>query len=442
MNRRRAPLVGLLTAELVSLVGSRMSMVALPWFTLVTTGSATRTGLVAFAEMLPYVLACGLGGPLLDRIGARRVSVLADLASAGALVAVPLLYRLDRLPFGTLLALIAAVGLLRGFGDTAKRVVFPETVTASGMALTRATALHDGLSRLATLLGAAFAGILIAALDATTVLALDAASFLVAAVVVAAVVPTRVRPAPDPDRAPATDPGSGARTASVDRLGAARRYLASLAEGLHFLRREPLAGAVTLLLFVTNLADAGYTSVLAPLWAREVAGTPTALGVLSASFATGAVLGNVVFTAVAPRVPRFAVFTVGFLIAGAPRFVALAAVDRLWAVYLVSFVAGLSIAAINPILGAVIYERVPEELRARVLGPAHAISWAGIPLGGLLAGWAAAGLALPVACLLFGGAYLLVTLMPFVAPAWRELDRPPSIGSTPDREPSSVAPTG
>ncbi|SCL13152.1 Major Facilitator Superfamily protein [Micromonospora rhizosphaerae] len=435
MTRRRTPLVGLLAAELISLIGSRMSMVALPWFTLVTTGSAARTGLVAFAEMLPYVLACGLGGPLLDRVGARRVSVLADLASAAALAAVPLLYRLHHLHFGTLLGLIAAVGLLRGFGDTAKRVVFPETVAASGMALTRATALHDGLSRLATLLGAPLAGILIAALDAATVLALDAASFLLAGVVIAATVPARVRPAgrtaavdgdPRIVAAGRTDlPGDGAR---LDRF---RRYLASLAEGLRFLYRERLMGAVTLLLFVTNLADAAYSSVLAPLWAREVAGTPTALGVLSASFATGAVLGNVVFTAVAPRVPRFAVFTVGFLVAGAPRFIALAALDRLWSVYLISFVAGLSIAAVNPILGALVYERVPEALRARVLGPAHAISWAGIPLGGLLAGWAAAGLALPVACLLFGGAYLLVTLAPFVAPAWRELDRPPSIDRPP-----------
>ena len=449
MNRRRAPLVGLLAAELVSLIGSRMSMVALPWFTLVTTGSAVRTGLVAFAEMLPYVLACGLGGPLLDRIGARRASVVADVASAVALAAVPLLYGLDRLHFGTLLALIAAVGLLRGFGDTAKRVVFPETVAASGMALTRATALHDGLSRLATLLGAPLAGVLIAALDAATVLALDAASFLVAGVVIAATVPARVRPADGADQTAAVDGnpriaaagGTDLPGADAAHLGGFRRYLASLAEGLRFLRRERLAGAVTLLLFVTNLADAAYTSVLAPLWARQL-GTPTALGLLAASFATGAVLGNVAFTVVAPRVPRFAVFTVGFLIAGAPRFVALAVVDRLWAVYLISFVAGLSIAAINPILGALIYERVPEELRARVLGPSHAISWAGIPLGGLLAGWATAGLAFPVACLLFGGAYLLVTLAPFVAPAWRELDHPPPTRHTPDREPSPVVPAG
>ncbi|MFC7484426.1 hypothetical protein ACFQX7_36470 [Luedemannella flava] len=55
MNRR--PLVGLLVAETISNLGSRMTMVALPWLVLVTTGSAARTGLVAAVEILPYVLA-------------------------------------------------------------------------------------------------------------------------------------------------------------------------------------------------------------------------------------------------------------------------------------------------------------------------------------------------------------------------------------------------
>lgn len=119
----------------------------------------------------------------------------------------------------------------------------------------------------------------------------------------------------------------------------------------------------------------------------------------------------------------YAFFTVGFLIAGAPRFLMLVTVDRLWAVYLVSFLSGLAIAAVNPILGAVVYERVPQRLRARVLGPAHAIFWAGIPLGSLLGGQAVERTSLSVTCLLFGGAYLLVTLIPVVAPVWRDLDR-------------------
>lgn len=68
-------LIGLLSAIGISIFGSRMSFLAIPWFVLVTTGSAVQTGVVAFAEMAPYVLVQGLGGPLIDRLSAWRVSI-------------------------------------------------------------------------------------------------------------------------------------------------------------------------------------------------------------------------------------------------------------------------------------------------------------------------------------------------------------------------------
>ncbi|WP_422774603.1 MFS transporter [Plantactinospora sp. WMMC1484] len=213
--------------------------------------------------------------------------------------------------------------------------------------------------------------------------------------------------------------------------------MAALRGGAHYLRRDRLVHGIVLMLLVTNFADAAYTSILAPVWATEVAGSSTALGLLTAAFALGAVLGNAVFTLGASRVPRFAVFAVGFLLAGAPRFVALAVLDRLWAVYLISFVAGVSVAAINPILGAATFERIPERLRARVLGLTHAASWAGIPLGGLLGGLAVEQLRLPAACLLLGAAYLVVTVLPFVLPVWRQLDQPATEATV--RSGSSVA---
>lgn len=392
-------LVGLLTAQTVSLVGSRMSMLALPWFALETTDSAARTGLVAFAEMLPYVLACAAGGPVQDRIGARRTSIAADLASAAAVAAVPLLYAADGLSFTGLVGLVGLVGLLRGFGDNAKQVIFPQTVAASGVSLTRATSVNDGISRLASLLGAPLAGVLIAAFDAPAVLLLDAASFAVAGVLVPLLVP------------------------AVPAQEKSEPYLRSLRAGFEFIRREPLLLGLMLMVLATNLFDSAHGSVLAPVWARDVAGSVVALGLLSGAFGLGAVLGNLVFTAVAPKIPRFAVFAVGFLIGGAPRYVALAVVDQTFIVYAVGFVAGAAMGGVNPILGVVFYERVPEPLRARVLGLARALAWAGIPLGGLLGGWAVEQLGLTAALLAFGALYFAVTLVPFTRPTWRQMDR-------------------
>ncbi len=72
---------GWLASDTVSLVGTRLSMIAVPWLVLTTTGDPLLTGLVAFAEMAPYVVLKALAGPLVDRLGARRVRVTADAVS-------------------------------------------------------------------------------------------------------------------------------------------------------------------------------------------------------------------------------------------------------------------------------------------------------------------------------------------------------------------------
>jgi MFS family permease len=400
MNRRRA-LIALLTADTISAAGTRMSALALPWFVLVSTGSATHAGVVAFVEMLPYVLAAAAGGPLIDRIGGRRFGIGADAVSALALAAIPLLHH--RIGFGGLLVLVGIAGGLRGFSDTAKEAIFPLVARESGMEMTRAASLQDGLHRLATLLGAPAGGALLAVLDAPIVLLFDAGTFAFGAVVVLLLV--RVPPAEAPeDHEP---------------------YAKALRSGLDFLRRDRLAGAIVVMIFATNLFDAAYNSVLLPTWAKLL-GSPVLLGLASASFGIGAVLGNIVFTAYASRAPRWALFTIGFMVGGAPRYLAAGFSDEVWLLYAVSFAAGLGIAAINPIIGAVIYERVPPHMMARVQGALTAVTWAGIPLGGLLGGAAAGAVGVHVALIGTGLLYLAVTMLPLVQPAWRDLDVRPA----------------
>ena len=98
MNGRVRPLAGVLAATAVALTGTRVSAVALPWYVLGTTGSAAWTGVVAFAEMVPYVLVKALTGPLVDHVGPRRISLASDVVSAAAAGAVVLLHTLGALP--------------------------------------------------------------------------------------------------------------------------------------------------------------------------------------------------------------------------------------------------------------------------------------------------------------------------------------------------------
>lgn len=397
--RARRPLSWLLVAEAISLTGSRISFVAVPWLVLETTGSAARTGLVAFAEMLPYVLASALGGPIVDRRGAWRISVRADVTSVAAVSLVPVLYGAGLLPLGALLAVIAVAGGLRGLSDIAKGAMFPSAVDDSGVELTRATALHDGIGRLSFLLGGAIGGVLIAWLGAANVLLIDAASFGVAAVLVGVAV--RV----------------GGTPVDTDEP-----YRASLRSGLLYVHQDRLLLWIVLIVLTTNLLDQAHLGVLIPVWVHDVVASPSALGWMLGAFGAGAVAGNVLFTALAPKLPRFASFSICFLLSGGPHILILAATRSLAAVTVTLFVSGVLCAAINPILAAVVYERVPSDLRARVIGLVRATAWAGVPVGGLLGGLLVDWVGLTTALVGIGTVYVAVTIVPFLVPVWRQMD--------------------
>src|SRR5947209_3766719 len=104
-NKTRVPIVALFTANAISTVGNVFAFIAIPWFVLQTTGSASKTGLTAFFTILPTVLAAFFGGAVVDRLGFKRTSVIADCASTITIGLIPLLYSTIGLEFWQLLVL-------------------------------------------------------------------------------------------------------------------------------------------------------------------------------------------------------------------------------------------------------------------------------------------------------------------------------------------------
>src|SRR5690242_3403630 len=97
--RRPLAVAPFLAGNTISLLGNTLTLVALPWFVLEATGSAGRTGLVGMAFALPALLAGLLGGVVIDRIGGRRMSVIADIVSGLSVAAIPVFHHTIGLPF-------------------------------------------------------------------------------------------------------------------------------------------------------------------------------------------------------------------------------------------------------------------------------------------------------------------------------------------------------
>ncbi|MFF4509060.1 MFS transporter [Streptomyces sp. NPDC001401] len=414
-KRSLRPLGGVLAAMAVSLTGTRISAVALPWFVLVTTGSATQTGLVAFCEMAPYVVVKAFTGPLVDRIGPRAVSWTTDLASATAAAAVPLFHALDLLSFPLLLALVALIGAVRGPGDLAKEVMVPEAAERGRVPLERATGLSGVTERLASTVGPAAGGSLVALLGPLTGLVVNGGCFALGSVIIALALPRGMGQAVE----------EGSSQSGETKPGYWRRF----GEGFTFLRGEPLLLTVIVMVGITNLLDAAFTTVLMPVWARESGNGPTAIGLTGSMMGATAVGGSLIAAVAAHRLPRRAVFFTGFLLAGAPRFLILASHAPLGAVLTVFAISGFGSGFLNPVLGAILFERVPRRMLGRVNALGDSLAWAGIPLGGLIAGTAVASAGLVPVLLASGTAYFLTTNLTGLRPEWREMSRPGGRGA-------------
>src|SRR5262249_53278217 len=135
----KRPFLALAVAETLSISGTRLSTIAIPWLVLSTTGSPVETGLVAMAEMLPYVVAKALGGPLIDRSGPKRVAIACDAASVVAVGLVPLLHLSGLLTIPVLLPIVFAIGMLRGPSDAAKQSMVPDIAALAAVPLERVT---------------------------------------------------------------------------------------------------------------------------------------------------------------------------------------------------------------------------------------------------------------------------------------------------------------
>jgi MFS family permease len=399
-TRHRAPLLALLTANVVSICGTTMTFLAIPWYVLETTGSAVQTGLVAAVEVAGVVTSSVLGGPVVDSLGRKRSSVLSDLLAAGAVAAIPALHLTIGLAFWQLVALAAVIGLSRAPGETARAAMMPGLIRLAGTSMERAAGAYDGVSRGAKAAGAAIAGVLIALLGAPALLLIDGLTFAASAALVGLVVPAQ--------------PGG-----SSDR----RRYLAELASGFAYLRADRLIAAIVVMVMFTNALDSATASVLFPVYARDILHSSVALGLMTGVFAGAAMAGTMLYSLVGARLPRWSTYTAAFLIVGAPRYGVVAIEPGLPVILIVLALAGIACGAINPILAVVQYERLPADMRAKVLGVAFGGGLAAAPLGALLGGVAVETLGLSASLLVATGLYLLATLCPVVFSVWRQMDR-------------------
>jgi MFS family permease len=401
--RTTGPLHTLYAANAISFVGNNLTNIAIPWFVLVTTGSAAKTGITAFFSITPIVIAGFFGGAIVDRLGYKRTSIISDLASGVTVASIAGLHALDLLSFPIPLALVFLGALLDAPGGTARSALVPDMAKLGGIPIDRASASIQVVERGSRLIGAPVGGLLIAVFGAAGVLWIDALTFAVSAALVFIAIPASKRPA---------------------REEASEGYFAEIKAGLSFIRQDRLMRAVVVTVMITNLLDAAAFSIGFPLLARERYDSSVALGVMIAASGGGAVLGALVYGARGHAVSRRAVFIPAFVATSATPLM-MATLPPLPVAVATLVLTGIAGGPLNPILSAIQFERVPEGMRGRVFGALKAGAYIAMPAGVLIGGFLFEVIGLRGTFLVIGGGMLATTLSMLVNPALHDMNRRP-----------------
>ena len=382
-----------------------MTAVAVPWFVLETSGSAAQVGLVSASIAIGAVLPAILGGPLVDRIGLRRASVAADVLSSTTVLLIPVLHLAGVLEFWMLLILAFVLASVNAQGDTGRLALLPILARRAAIAPERSNALDRAAARSGQLVGPVLAGLLIAFIGPSNVLFANVATFATSAALVLILVPRSAE-------------RRGTETGQAIR----RRYGADLAEGLRFVVSNRLVLSMVLLASLGNFLDVPLLQVVLPVYASEVFGSPTALGLLMGSFAGGALLGTIGFSVVGSRLPRRRTFLGSWLLLAVIVYGGLVLQPPLPVLVLVGLGGGLLSGPINPIILTVVQAETPPELMGRVFGALSAVAQAGIPFGAAIVGLVIEGAGLIETIAGMGALYVLTLAVMFTIPALRRMD--------------------
>jgi MFS family permease len=353
-------LTGIVSAELVSLTGSAMTFVALPWFVLALTGSTAKMGWVLAAELLPVAIVGIPAGSLIARLGAKRTMLVSDAARGSLMFVIPILHRTGHLSLAALLGVTFAVGVFTAPYFASSRIVIPEVVGEDERAVAQVNAVLAGAQQITQIVGPVLAGVLLAVTSPPTVLVIDGCSYVLSFLIIASVV--RV----------------GRRTEAAQESG-------GLFAGLRFVAGDSLLGPLVVAACVLNFVVLGIEIGVQGLAFFRYDANAHVLGFLFGAFGVGALAGALVAQQLAQKVDLLRLAAYAIVAMPLPLFLLALPLPWVAAVVVVGAFAFFTPLVNAPIIG-VLTVRTPEALRAKVMTAVLATATVAGPLGFLAAG--------------------------------------------------------
>ena len=370
-----------IAGQLISLIGTWMQNMAQLWLVYQLTHSAALLGVFGFASQVPMLFLSSLGGYVGDRFDRHRGVVVTQTISMLLAFLLAVLTRTHLIGQWQLIVIAFLVGIVNAFDVPIRQAFFVQMVGKED--LPNAIALNSSIFNGARAVGPAIAGFAIALVGPAWCFFLNGLSFLA---VIGALLLMRIEPR---EIKPSTD-----------------SPLRSFMQGFQFAMSDVPVRSSLLLLSALSLFGLQY-AVFMPIYAQDILkGDARTLGFLMSSAGVGAVIGALQFAARTHYrgLARWIAWTsttcaVGLIVFSHAKTLGLC----MALLFVVGFAATSQMAATNTL----IQNRVPDELRSRVMA-VYATMFMGVqPIGALIAGGMAKHIRAPNTLAVFGSLVLV-----------------------------------
>jgi len=365
--KKRLPVLLHQLSNFSSGLGNSIVMITIPWLILEKTGSPAFAGLVAAVSALPGLLISPIGGWLVDHIGRRTVSIGADLLSAVAVVAFPIVALTSGLTSATIFIIAVIGAIFDPAGYTARKTLLADVAKASDIKLDRLNGIHEGFMGVAWVFGPAVGASLISTVGAVNSFWVAGGLFIFAAL---AIVFLRVG-----------NLGRDARDLAEEMGEKSNR---SIRVGFQVLWNDKLLRTLTISILIIAAVYLPTETVVLSTYFEDL-GQPASLGIVISALAAGYAVGCFGYGWVSARLKRKNLVRTTF-IGVAISIVPMAFLPPLPILAVAGFFLGLFWGPFNPLMSTLIQHRIPADQQGRVFGVQTAVFYAAPPLGMVLAG--------------------------------------------------------
>lgn len=382
--------------SVTSWLGSAMAPIGLAFAVLAFSKSSSALGLVLAARSIPLISFMILGGAVADRFSRSLLLTLSNLGSGITQGAVAALLLCGSRNLGMIIILEMANGTFNAFTTPAMAGIVPQLINPGGQQ--SANSLLSGARALSSILGRPLAGVLVAAVGGGWAIALDSASFLIAALCA-----NRSGPLAPPARA------------------ASANLLRDIRIGWAAFRRMRWVWVGSVSVTLANCVQAGIWTVLGPATATRTIG-PAGWGVVLSAGAAGLFVMSAAMYRLKPRyLLRFGCVCLPF---AALPLITLSFSTNVVVLCTASFIGGLSIGALNIAWNTSLQTHVPTEMLSRISAIDNIGAFAAIPIGQVAVSPVAAVAGASRVEIIGGVLFATMALLPIAVPEVRTLRQP------------------